>query len=103
MNKNPLNDLDQFLQQQASSFVSPASLSDKLNEPQNENVKVEGNIADHLLQLAKENPHAFYKLLIQVGEEHLAQPNSLLINTAIILANPTSWKEEIEKYWKSKL
>ena len=37
MNKNPLNDLDQFLQQQASSFVSPASLSDKLNEPKTVN------------------------------------------------------------------
>jgi len=103
MNKNPLNDLDQFLQQQASSFVSPASLSDKLNESQTKNVKVEENITAQLLQLAKENPEAFYKLLIQVGENHLAQPNSLLINTAIILANPTNWKEEIEKYWKAKL
>ncbi|MCE2733536.1 MAG: hypothetical protein O9302_01580 [Cyclobacteriaceae bacterium] len=103
MNKNPLNDLDQFLQQQASSFVSPASLSDKLNEPKTVNDKEEENLSDRLLQLAKENPEAFYKLLIQVGEKHLSQPNSLLINTAIILANPTNWKEEIEKYWKGKL
>ncbi|MCU0382915.1 MAG: hypothetical protein MUF68_02510 [Cyclobacteriaceae bacterium] len=103
MNKNPLNDLDQFLQQQASSFVSPASLSDKLNEPKTENTKVEISLADNVLQLAKENPEAFYKLLIQVGENHLAQPNSLLINTAIILANPTNWKEAIEKYWKARL
>jgi aspartokinase len=101
MKKNPLNDLHQFLQQEASSIVAPASLSDKLKQEATSE-KSTVNLAsseDHLLTLAKQNPQQFYNTLISIGEQMDATKNTMLINTALYLKSGDNWKEAVKKYW----
>jgi hypothetical protein len=102
MKKNPLNDLDQFLQQEASSIVTPSSLSDKLKqettgEPQPS--QSHSSTESQLLALAQQNPEQFYDALISVGENMGEQKNTMLINTALYLKHGSEWKKAVEEYW----
>ena len=101
MKKNPLNDLDQFLQQEASSIVAPASLRDKLKQPDSETTISSGaSVEEQLLQMAKQNPQHLYDVLISVGEKMDVIKNTMLINTALYLRHGEHWKEAVREYWK---
>jgi hypothetical protein len=118
--KNTLKDLNDFLKQQAATLVSPPRLNEQ-PEPEPENivqpiaeiksaqpeVTMETILAG-LAQLSKKDSaqfrRKFYDLIVQSME---AQPKSLpedkmLINTALYLKNPNSWKETIREYWRNK-
>lgn len=99
MKKNPLNDLDQFLQQEASSIVSPASLSEKLKQPESATAP-SGAAEEQLLLLAKQSPTKFYDALISVGEKMEDVKNTMLINTALYLKHGDNWKEAVKEYWQ---
>jgi aspartokinase len=101
MKKNPLNDLDQFLQQEASSIVAPSSLSDKLKQVTLSEVSAAPAISteEQLLSIAQQNPTQFYDALISVGEKMEASKNTMLINTALYLKHGNNWKEAVKEYW----
>lgn len=101
MKKNPLNDLDQFLQQEASSIVAPSSLSDKLKQSTPSEVSPAPSILaeEQLLSLAQQNPTQFYDTLITVGEKMDAVKNTMLINTALYLKHGDNWKDAVREYW----
>lgn len=102
MKKNPLNDLDQFLQQEAHAIVAPSSLSEKLKPTAPaENVPA-GNVSieEQLVQLAKQNPKQFYDALIAIGEKMSDERNTMLINTALYLKHGEGWKEAVKAYWE---
>jgi hypothetical protein len=102
MKKNPLNDLDQFLQQEAHSIVAPASLSDKLKPttPTQPVSATGGGAEEQLLTLAKQHPQQFYDTLISIGEKMDTTKNTMLINTALYLKHGEGWKEAVKEYWE---
>jgi len=107
-NKNPLKDLDLFLKQQAASFVSPHTLSEKIeaetpsiSEPIPE-PETKESILQSLERMMDQNPSAFYDLLIQAAEKKISTERTMLINTALYLKNTTNWKEAIQKYWDTR-
>ncbi len=101
MKKNPLNDLDQFLQQEAHAIVSPSSLSEKLKPTTAMEPTASVNVptAEQLVQLAKQNPQQFYDTLIAIGEKMDSEKNTMLINTALYLKHGEGWKEAVKEYW----
>lgn len=107
-NKNPLKDLDLFLKQQAASFVSPATLSEKIEaaspsvpEPSSE-PETKESILQSLEQMMDQNPSALYDLLIQAAEKKTSAERTMLINTALYLKNTNNWKEAIREYWENR-
>lgn len=101
MKKNPLNDLDQFLKQEASSIVTPSSLSEKLKQQESTTpTPVAGNLEDQLLLLAKQDVARFYDTLITVGEKIGDERSTMLINTALYLKHGSNWKEAVKTYWE---
>ena len=108
-NKNPLKDLDLFLKQQASSFVNPTPLSEKIQEEKPTEIQTTssfGNTHENLLEtlssMMDKNPSALYDLLIKVAEQKPDAERTILINTALYLKNTNNWKEAIQQYWKAK-
>jgi aspartokinase len=101
MKKNPLNDLDQFLQQEASSIVAPTSLSDTLKQATSPQVGAAPSVSTEelLISLAQQNPTRFYDALISVGERMDISKNTMLINTALYLKHGSEWKKAVEEYW----
>ncbi len=101
MKKNPLNDLDQFLQQEASSIVAPTSLSDTLKKttPSGAHATPSVSVEEQLVLLAQQNPTQFYDALISVGEKMDTSKNTMLINTALYLKSGDNWKEAVKEYW----
>jgi hypothetical protein len=117
--KNTLKDLDDFLKQQAATLVAPTALGDTLKERVNENtqdtpsteieteISVTRIIQDIRTLSEKEGltfRKKFYDVIIQSLE---AQKNStaedkMLINTALYLRSPETWKESIRSYWKDR-
>jgi hypothetical protein len=107
-NKNPLKDLDLFLKQQASSFVNPHTLSEKIEaesphtpEPATE-PETKESILQSLERMMDQNPSALYDLLIQAAEKKTSAERTMLINTALYLKNTTNWKEAIQEYWRDR-
>ena len=101
MKKNPLNDLDQFLKQEASSIVTPSSLSEKLKQNENASPAPAANsIEEQLLMLAKQDTSKFYDTLITVGEKIGNEKSTMLINTALYLKHGDNWKEAVKAYWE---
>lgn len=102
MKKNPLNDLDQFLQQEAHAIVAPSSLSEKLKPTSPaENTTTGGlSMEEQLVQFAKQNPKQFYDALISIGEKMEDDRNTMLINTALYLKHGEGWKEAVKAYWE---
>lgn len=107
-NKNPLKDLDLFLKQQASSFVNPNTLSEKIEaespstpEPSGE-PQTKETILQSLERMMDQNPSALYDLLIQAAEKKTTAERTMLINTALYLKNTNNWKEAIQEYWRNR-
>lgn len=114
--KNTLKDLDEFLKQQATTFVSPPTIQDKLEDtspvPQAGATPSRGEssmeeIADQLKTLSSLDPafrKKFYDLIIQSLESLQASlpEDKMLINTALYLKSGSQWKEVIIEYWKAK-
>jgi hypothetical protein len=117
--KNTLKDLNEFLNQQAATLVTPPKLSDKgedktelkespvMREVETE-VSAEQILGD-LRELSKKEDvnfrKKFYDLIIKSLE---AQPASLpedkmLINTALYLKHGERWKEAIREYWRKRV
>lgn len=107
-NKNPLKDLDLFLKQQASSFVNPTPLSEKIEAepaPTPELISEaapQEDVRKTIERMMDENPSALYDLLIQAAEKKSSADRTMLINTALYLKNSTHWKEAILEYWKKR-
>jgi hypothetical protein len=117
--KNTLKDLDDFLKQQAATLVAPTALSDTLKEPVKETkqdtavAEIEpevsvSTILQDIQALSEKEGQAFRKKfydLIVKSLESLQNPTAedkMLINTALYLKSPESWKETIRSYWKDR-
>jgi threonine synthase len=107
-NKNPLKDLDLFLKQQASSFVNPTPLSEKIQEevsPDSVQVHSPASTQEDLIEtlsnMMDKNPSALYDVLIKAAEQKSGAERTVLINTALYLKNTNNWKEAIQEYWKN--
>ena len=117
--KNTLKDLDDFLKQQAATLVAPTALSDTLKETVKE-VKQESTVAElepevsvsTILQdiqaLSEKEGQSFrkkfYEVIIKSLEslQNSTAEDKMLINTALYLKSPESWKETIRAYWKER-
>jgi hypothetical protein len=117
--KNTLKDLDDFLKQQAATLVAPTSLSDALKEGVKEQkqdvpstdttteISVQ-DILSNIKALSEQEGHAFrkkfYDLIIQSleSQKHTTAEDKMLINTALYLKSPETWKETIRSYWKDR-
>jgi hypothetical protein len=117
--KNTLKDLDDFLKQQAATLVAPTALSDTLKERVKESthdtpstgteteVSVTSILQD-IMALSEKEGHAFrkkfYDLIIQSleSQKNSTAEDKMLINTALYLRSPETWKESIRTYWKDR-
>jgi len=111
--KNTLNDLEEFLKLQASSLVTPSSLTDKVKETpatpepkKNETIAAridEEDLVKKVQGLAADKKE-FYNFIIQVTEglANKTKEDTLLINTALYLKGGSDWKAVVANYWKSK-
>lgn len=110
--KNTLQDLDDFLKQQAATLVTPEPLP-AAREPQEEKVATlipaaevaEKNITPLNVAVENHDPAFRKKLYDFIIQSLEAQKESLpedkmLINTALYLKNGSDWKERIRQYWK---
>jgi hypothetical protein len=111
--KNTLQDLDNFLKQQAATLVTPETLTRNVEAPE---VKVteapapapspEKKAVDEFPQPMASDDPAFRKKLYNFIIESLQnQKDSLpedkmLINTALYLKSGSDWKNVIRQYWK---
>jgi hypothetical protein len=113
--KNTLNDLDEFLKQQASTLVAPTPLRQTIQESStSENTTSikhevsEATILNDLKALSAREGAAFRGKLCDLiihsieGQSNSAPEDKMLINTALYLKNGTEWKEAIRQYWKSR-
>ena len=119
--KNTLNDLEEFLRLQASSLVTPASLSEKVNDTplKTESVQhpfpvspmasaTQESLSEKELikavHLLAANKKAFYQFITIVVETlpNKSTEDVLLINTALYLKGGSNWKEVVRDYWKEK-
>lgn len=113
--KNPLKDLDAFLQQEASSFVKPPQVTPEPDKgsltseippqaPQPRQVSKQQLIED-FYELAKKNETHFEADLYEIIETVLTQTGTkssrskMLINTVLYLNNQDNWRESITAYW----
>ncbi len=118
--KNTLQDLDEFLKQQAAQLVSPEKLSHKTTEPEAVKVPVEQPSAPTIEEVSFEKilrdlnslhkkvgssfKNNLYDLIIQSLEDRPTAPeDKMLINTALYLKSGENWKDAIRDYWKKKL
>lgn len=117
--KNTLNDLDQFLKQQAATLVTPSRINqaddqtskEVVSQPPvketDEHVSVERLLSDLQVLAKKEGPrfrHQLYDLLITSVEaqNEYSPEDRMLINTALYLKSGAQWKDVIREYWRSK-
>jgi len=117
--KNTLKDLDDFLKQQAATLVAPKALSDTLKERVKESTQdtpstvVETDVSvtsilQDIMALSEKEGHAFrkkfYDLIIQSleSQKNSTAEDKMLINTALYLRSPETWKESIRSYWKDR-
>ena len=114
--KNTLQDLDDFLKQQAASLVTPETLSDTVETKQViEKVEVQApkqdeeksSIDEFQIFSSKHDPTFRRKLYDFIIESLETQKDSLpedkmLINTALYLKSGDDWKNTIRQYWREK-
>ncbi len=114
--KNTLSDLEEFLKIQASSLVTPPTLSQKVKKEEAIPVELAAQVlrestpstisADYILkalhQLSLKDKKAFYSLIIKAtkGLPNYSTEDTLLINTALYLKGGSNWKETVKEYWK---
>lgn len=114
--KNTLSDLEEFLKLQASSLVTPPSLTEKVKKEEaipviaparitRETVPSgisEEDISTALQQLSGRDKKAFYNLIVRTTKNlpNYSSEDVLLINTALYLKGGSNWKETVREYWK---
>ena len=119
--KNPLQNLDEFLKQEATSFVTPKKLSEPkpiapapqtsvVSEPQPSTAKPADVTAEYILNLIqklanKNNVTVRQQLLelvrLQLEENGIkSSKDKMLINTILYLQSGDSWKEKVAEYWE---
>jgi len=118
--KNTLQDLNEFLKQQAATLVSPDKLGEKFPESNtvvnptpdpviSETTAVElstEKIMSDLKALSKKEntplPKKLYDLIILALESQgtTSPEDKMLINTALYLKYGEQWKEKIAEYWR---
>ena len=110
--KNTLQDLDDFLKQQAASLVTPETLTDTTEdkaEVQPLQQPFEEKVSDGFQRsVAADDPMSRKKLYDFIIESLEAQKNSspedkMLINTALYLKGGANWKNVIREYWWERL
>lgn len=111
--KNTLNDLEEFLKLQASSLVTPSSLTEKIKEtpatpePKKSEPAVavipEEDLIKKVQRLAADKKE-FYDFIVKVTEglSNKTKEDTLLINTALYLKGGSDWKAVVANYWKGK-
>ena len=114
--KNTLQDLDDFLKQQAATLVTPGTLSD-IVEPTPEVREAEVQpiandagkdiVKEFQISPSKHDPTFRKKLYDFIIESLETQNDSLpedkmLINTALYLKNGDDWKNAIRQYWRER-
>jgi hypothetical protein len=114
--KNTLQDLDDFLKQQAATLVTPGTLSDVVEPtPEMKEAEVQPIAHDAGKDIVKESQisasrqdPAFRKKLYDFIIESLETQNEslpedkMLINTALYLKNGDDWKNAIRQYWRER-
>lgn len=123
--KNTLEDLNEFLKQQAATLVSPEKLSEKVEEqkpaPQQPAIAQQQTTQQpaateitfdkllHDLKTLSEQEGVFfrkkfYEVIVKTIEaQHTALPeDKMLINTALYLQAGNDWKDVIREYWRRK-
>ena len=114
--KNTLSDLEEFLKLQASSLVTPPSVSEKakpsepsltiVSAPTSEvaAASVEKDVPSMVAEMAAANSQNFYDLVLKAAENlrDTQEAKTLLINTALYLKGGPQWKETVRDYWKKK-
>ena len=114
--KNTLSDLEEFLKIQASSLVTPSTLTEKIKKeeevvpvaaPVMTKVSVpealsEDDLAAALQQLSARDKKAFYNLIVKTTKNlpNYSSEDVLLINTALYLKGGSNWKETVRDFWK---
>jgi len=119
---NTLNDLDEFLKQQAATLTPPAKLSDTLPEKQTEKKETtitqdttrhdtdlsENKILNDLIALSKKEGHTFTTTLCDLiiksldAQQQTSAEEKMLINTALYLKSGDNWKDVIREYWRKR-
>ena len=111
--KNTLQDLDDYLKQQAATLVTPETLSEAVETKQvieKVSPKQDGeksSIDEFQVFPSKHDPTFRRKLYDFIIESLETQKNSLpedkmLINTALYLKSGDDWKNAIRQYWREK-
>ena len=118
--KNTLQDLNEFLKQQAATLVSPDKLGEKFPEsaavinptpdpviPESAPEISSERILRDLTSLSQKEGlplrKKLYDLIIQTLETQQTSPeDKMLINTALYLKHGENWKEKISEYWRNK-
>ena len=118
--KNTLQDLDEFLKQQAATLVSPEKLSEKVEEPkpvQQQTTTVQHHTSSevsqekilHDLKIFSEQEGVFfrkkfYEMIVKSleSQDQSLPHDKMLINTALYLQAGDDWKEVIREYWRKK-
>ena len=109
--KNTLQDLDDFLKQQAASLVTPETLTDTAEhkaEVQPVQQPFEEKVSDPFQRsVGADDPMSRKKLYDFIIESLEAQKNSspedkMLINTALYLKGGANWKNVIREYWRER-
>lgn len=107
--KNTLQDLDDFLKQQAATLVTPESLPASIaphQEKETLSIPVDGRNLSAAFNESPDNDPAFrtklYDFIIQTleAQKESLPEDKMLINTALYLKNGTDWKSRIRQYWK---
>jgi len=111
--KNTLQDLDDFLKQQAATLVTPEALGDTVETVhvvERVAPKLDGeksSIEEFQTVPSKHDPTFRKKLYDFIIESLETQKDSLpedkmLINTALYLKSGDNWKNVIRQYWREK-
>ena len=113
--KNTLQDLDDFLKQQAASLVTPDSLaSNPTAAPEgksalavSQEVNTKPISEDYKPMPSREDPDfrkKFYDFIIQSleSQKDSLPEDKMLINTALYLKSGSDWKNVIRAYWRGK-
>jgi hypothetical protein len=111
--KNTLQDLDDFLKQQAATLVTPEPLSDTVETKQviekiaSKQDGEKSSIDEFQIFPSKDDPTFRKKLYDFIIESLETQKDSLpedkmLINTALYLRSGDDWKNAIRQYWREK-
>jgi hypothetical protein len=109
--KNTLQDLDNFLKQQAATLVTPDTLIKVEAQQKTQDVVSQKEVQPVSIDItsapSKEDSDFRNKLYDYIIRSLEAQKDSLpedkmLINTALYLKSGGDWKKVIREYWKAK-